>query len=53
MPKYFRFKDLGLSYTLSGDEITVHAAAFAKSEQISKEEDNLILSDNFFDMNEK
>lgn len=53
MPKYFRFKDLGLSYTLSGDEITVHAGAFAKSEQISNEEDNLILSDNFFDMNEK
>ncbi len=51
MPKYFRFKDPGLSYTLSGDEITVHADAFAKSVEISNEEDNLILSDNFFDMN--
>ena len=51
MPKYFKWKDPGLSFTLSGDEITVHANAFAKSVEISNGEDNLILSDNFFDMN--
>ena len=36
---------------IAGDEITVTAQAYAKSVEIRNEEDNLVLSDNFFDMN--
>ena len=36
---------------MNGDEITVSAAAFAKSVEIRNEDDDLILSDNFFDLN--
>ena len=50
-PKHFRFKDPGLKVTVNGDEITVSAAAFAKSVEIRNEDDDLILSDNFFDLN--
>ena len=50
MPKYFEFKDPGLTWTLHGDEITVHAEAFAKAVEISNENDDLILTDNFFDL---
>ena len=51
MPKYFAFQNPNLSWTLQGDEITVHADAYAKSVEISNEQDDLILTDNFFDLN--
>lgn len=51
VPKFFRFEDPALSVRLEGDEIVVQAEAFAKSVEIRNQEDNLILSDNFFDMN--
>ena len=50
-PKHFRFKDPQLKVTVNGDEITVSASAYAKSVEIRNENDDLILSDNFFDLN--
>ncbi|MCR5357087.1 MAG: glycoside hydrolase family 2 protein, partial [Lachnospiraceae bacterium] len=49
-PKHFKFADPKLTVRLEGDEIVVTAAAFAKSVEIRNENDDLILSDNFFDM---
>jgi len=51
LPKYFRFEDPKLTYAVAGDVITVSASAYAKSIQISNENDDLILEDNFFDLN--
>lgn len=50
-PKYFRFQDPKLQVECNGDEIIVRATAFAKSIEIRNERDDLVLSDNFFDMN--
>lgn len=50
-PKYFKYIEPNLSYTVNGDEITVSADAYAKSIQIMNENDDLILSDNYFDLN--
>ena len=50
-PKHFKFEDPKLSLRIEGDEIVVSAAAYAKSVEIRNENDDLILSDNFFDMN--
>ena len=50
-PKHFKFIDPKLSVRLEGDEIIVSASAYAKSVEIRNENDDLILSDNFFDIN--
>ena len=50
-PKYFCYENPQLSCEITGDEITITAQAYAKSVEIRNEEDNLVLSDNFFDMN--
>lgn len=50
-PKYFRFCEPDLSCRTEGDEIVVSAGCYAKNVQLWNEEDDLILSDNFFDMN--
>ncbi|MCR4656470.1 MAG: glycoside hydrolase family 2 protein, partial [Lachnospiraceae bacterium] len=50
-PKHFKFIDPGLKIRLEGDEIAISASAYAKSVEIRNENDDLILSDNFFDMN--
>ncbi len=49
--KHFCFKDPQLELVVKGDEITVKAAAYAKYVYISNENDDMILSDNFFDIN--
>ena len=49
-PKHFRFTDPLLSAVVFGDTITISAKAYAKSVEIFCEND-LLLSDNFFDMN--
>jgi len=49
--KYFRFVDPNLSVEINGDEITVKSKAYAKYVEIYDETGDLILSDNFFDMN--
>jgi beta-mannosidase len=50
-PKHFKFVDPDLKVKVKGDEITVSAKAYAKSIEIRNENDDLILSDNFFDLN--
>lgn len=50
-PKYFRYLDPKLSYRVEGDEIIVTAEAYAKGVEILNENEDLILSDNYFDMN--
>ena len=50
-PKHFRFSNPGLTVRVEGDEIIVSAEHFAKSIEIRNENDDLILSDNFFDLN--
>lgn len=50
-PKHFQYVNPKLSCRLEGDEIVVTADAYAKSVEIRNEADDLILSDNFFDMN--
>ena len=51
VPKYFNFKDPELSYEINGDEITVHANAYASYVEIDSPDFDFILSDNYFDMN--
>jgi beta-mannosidase len=51
LPKYFHYIDPKLTYTLEGDTITVRAAAYAKSVEVLNKKQDLILSDNYFDMN--
>ncbi len=50
-PKHFCFVDPKLSVRAEGDEIVVHAEHYAKSIEIRNADDDLILSDNFFDLN--
>lgn len=50
-PKHFRFADPQLHVRIKGDEIVVSASAYAKSAEIRNDNDDLILSDNFFDLN--
>ncbi len=50
-PKYFRYENPNLTCTVNGDEITVTADVYAKSVEILNENEDLILSDNYFDMN--
>jgi beta-mannosidase len=51
LPKYFHYLDPKLKYTVEGDTITIKADVYAKSVEILNEDQNLILSDNYFDMN--
>jgi len=50
-PKYFKYENPNLSYTIEGDQITISASCYAKSVEILNENEDLILSDNYFDMN--
>lgn len=50
-PKYFRYEDPRLTVTVDGRYITVHAEKYAKSVEILNENEDLILSDNYFDLN--
>lgn len=49
-PKHFKFLNPKIQVEVKGDEITVTADAFAKYVYIYNEKDDLVLSDNFFDM---
>jgi beta-mannosidase len=49
-PKYFHFADPKLSCRIEGDVIVVKAEAYAKSVEIQNETQDMILSDNYFDM---
>ena len=50
-PKYFRYEAPDLCATVEGNRITVSASAYAKSVEILNENEDLILSDNYFDLN--
>ncbi|GHV70924.1 beta-mannosidase [Spirochaetia bacterium] len=51
LPKYFHYADPKLSYTIKGDTIIVKAASYAKSVEILNRNQDLVLEDNYFDMN--
>ncbi|MDR3146230.1 MAG: hypothetical protein LBU21_08125, partial [Treponema sp.] len=51
LPKHFRYRDPELSCTVNGDTITVRAKAYAKSVEIRNRNEDLVLEDNYFDMN--
>jgi beta-mannosidase len=51
LPKHFHYLDPKLTYKLDGDTITITAKAFAKSVEILNRNQDIILSDNYFDMN--
>lgn len=50
-PKYFRFRDPKLVYRIEGDEIVIQADSYARCVEILNENEDLLLSDNYFDMN--
>ena len=50
-PKYFRYEDPKLTCKVEGNQITVSAGAYAKSVEILNENEDLVLSDNYFDLN--
>ena len=49
-PKYYRFEDPKLTWEKDGDVITVRSEAYARSVEIDALDGDLILSDNYFDM---
>lgn len=49
-PKHYQFLNPDIEVEINGDEIKVRASTFAKYVFISNEDDTLVLSDNFFDM---
>lgn len=50
-PKQFRFEDPGLCVRREGDELVICANAYARSVEVTNEADDLLLEDNYFDMN--
>ena len=50
-PKYFKYEDPCLSCRVEGDEIVVGASAYAKSVEVQNAQEDLVLSDNYFDLN--
>lgn len=50
-PKYFRYENPEISVRTEGNYITVSTAKYAKSVEILNENEDLILSDNYFDLN--
>lgn len=50
-PKYFKYENPKLSATVSDKYITVSATKYAKSVEILNDNEDLILSDNYFDLN--
>ena len=50
-PKYFNFEDPEISLKVEGDEIIVSSKAYAKSVEILNAREDIVLSDNYFDLN--
>lgn len=50
-PKYFKYENPNLRFHVEGNTITVAADAYAKSVEILNENEDLVLSDNYFDLN--
>ena len=49
-PKHYHFADPELTWKLEGDEVVVTAACYARSVEIDSPDADLVLSDNYFDM---
>ncbi len=49
-PKYYHFRDPELSFRTDGDEIIIRASAYARDVEILNDNEDLVLSDNYFDM---
>lgn len=50
-PKYFRYENPEITWEADGKFITVNASAYAKNVEIQNEAEDLVLSDNYFDLN--
>lgn len=50
-PKHFRFSDPGLRVSRDGDELIVSASAYARSVEILCDDGDVLLDDNYFDLN--
>jgi beta-mannosidase len=50
LPKFFHWADPQLQYSIDGATITVKSKSYAKSVEIQNKDQDLILSDNYFDM---
>ncbi|GHT80968.1 hypothetical protein FACS1894130_12640 [Spirochaetia bacterium] len=50
-PKHYPFQDPGLSWKVTGDEITISAKTFARRVEIGSTDTDMVLSDNYFDLN--
>lgn len=50
LPKIYDFKDPKFNVSVSGDTVTVTSCSYAKGVWITNENDDLVLSDNGFDM---
>ena len=50
VPKYYRFVNPELCCEIMGDEIVIKSQAYARAVQIEGVDGDLLLSDNFFDM---
>lgn len=50
MPKFYEYADPGLKVRIEGDEVVVTAGAYAASVELLNEEEDWVLSDNYFDM---
>lgn len=51
LPKYFKYKNPNLTYETGQEEIVIKAEAYARSVEVQNEDETLVLSDNYFDMN--
>lgn len=49
-PKHYHFHNPMLKGKIQGNKISIHAEAYAKSIEIYSDQEDFILSDNFFDM---
>lgn len=49
-PKYFAFRDPCLQVRAEGEELVVTADAYARSVEIHNAADDMLLEDNYFDM---
>lgn len=51
VPKHFKFINPELSYKIQENEITICSKSYAKSVEITNKNDDMLLSDNYFDIN--
>lgn len=49
-PKYYKFENPQLTLRVEGDEIVVTSGAYAKDVEILNADEDMLLSDNYFDM---